>query len=63
MSPMTNRALTAFMLCMTMKVVSAVGSGTVLIKAPYCFSEAVAERPDEDESSLAELLACRLELL
>jgi len=60
---MTNRALTAFMLCMTMKVVSAAGSGTVVIQEPYGFSMVVSEPPDEDESPLADLLACRLELL
>jgi hypothetical protein len=60
-SLVTNMALTAFMLCMVINVVLAVGSGTVVIREPYCLSRLVSEPPDEDESSLWELLACRLE--
>lgn len=43
---MTNMALMAFMLCMMMKVVSAVGSGTVVIHEPYGFSELLSEPPE-----------------
>jgi hypothetical protein len=52
MSEMTNMALMAFMLCMIIKVVSAVGSGTGVNQETYCFTELVSKPPGEDESSL-----------
>jgi hypothetical protein len=58
---MANMVLTAFMLCMMMKVVSDVGSGTLVIQDPYCFAELVSEPPDEEGSWLVVILSCRVE--
>lgn len=58
MSLIKKSALQAFMLCMTIKLVSAVGLGTVVTQEPYVFCEAPEERVSWLVNSLVRVLNC-----